>query len=63
MTGPSETELLDMPASSCREWQVDAAGARKARSRIYSLNRNNDVWRWRTMYESGTLRIFKFERW
>jgi hypothetical protein len=60
---PNEIDLLDIPASAYREWQVDPKGARRARSRIYSLNRNNEVWRWRTMYESGILRVFKFERW
>lgn len=60
---PTQGELLEMPESVMREWQVDLAGARRSRSRIYALNRENVRWRWRTLYSDGVLHVFKFERW
>lgn len=62
-TPPSEEQLLSIPESQYQEFQISEKQARSTRGRIYSLNKNNARWKFRTMYESGILRVFKFERW
>lgn len=44
------------------DYEVNEREAKSIRLRLYSLNKNNVAFRYRTMYEVGILRVWRFRK-
>ena len=44
------------------EFEVNQRECQEIRRRLYSLNRDNDYYRFRTMYEDGILIVFRLRK-
>lgn len=59
---PSEGDLLQIPIASTGEYELNDKEVRQLRVRLYALNKNNDIFRWRSMRDGPYLIVWKLSK-
>lgn len=59
---PTDADLAAIPVAQAGEFELTEHETNQTRRRLYSLNKDNVVWRYRTMREGSILLIWKVTR-
>lgn len=59
---PTEKELHSIPLARAGEYELSDHETKATRQRIYALNKDNIVWRWRTLREGSILLIWRIRK-
>lgn len=60
--GDFMSRIQDQREAFTGDYEVNEREAKTIRACLYGLNKNNVVYRYRTMYEVGILRVWRFRK-